>query len=45
MDDFSQYSFIKDLPQYKQQFITLKEIKICDWIVLISKWPFVLCTF
>ena len=34
-----------NLSRYRQEFNTLKEFKICDCILLISKRPFILCIF
>ena len=45
MKDLSQYAFIKDLSQPKQQFKTLEWFKICNCILLISECPLVLHIF
>ena len=42
MKELSQYLFTKDLPQYEWQFNTLKGLRICNCILLISEWNFVL---
>ena len=34
MIDISQYLFIKDLSQYKQQFNTHRGFEICDYVLL-----------